>query len=232
MATTRYPNTNDLRRQVGSPRSKGRGTSQGATTRQPWGRLDRTWRLTSRACRKQRYPLSQHPDIRQLPLRRPGMHLQACGSEQGILSARLVSRDLGSVKPICFCNIARAERLQTHYAPCVKTLDKGGYPNHELPGPTVSSRRRRIIPTRTRRATPRVHGVPALVSELSLTSLSAANLAKKAFNVESPSFTPAPQQAASKKSTFSSQAASAAPFTPRGVGGRLPPNAYHSSPYI
>ncbi|KAK0655212.1 hypothetical protein B0T16DRAFT_318099 [Cercophora newfieldiana] len=44
---------------------------------------------------------------------------------------------------------------------------------------------------------------------------------KKSFNVESPSFTPSiqqqQQQQASKKSTFSSQAASAAPFTPRGV---------------
>jgi PAB-dependent poly(A)-specific ribonuclease subunit 3 len=40
---------------------------------------------------------------------------------------------------------------------------------------------------------------------------------KKSFNVESPSFTPSTQQQqqASKKSTFSSQAASAAPFTPR-----------------
>lgn len=41
---------------------------------------------------------------------------------------------------------------------------------------------------------------------------------KKTFNVESPSFTPSTQpQAMTKKSTFSSQAASAAPFTPRGV---------------
>jgi len=44
---------------------------------------------------------------------------------------------------------------------------------------------------------------------------------KKTFNVESPSFTPSGQQQSqqpAKKSTFSSQAASAAPFTPRGVG--------------
>ncbi|KAK3372418.1 hypothetical protein B0H63DRAFT_453747 [Podospora didyma] len=44
---------------------------------------------------------------------------------------------------------------------------------------------------------------------------------KKTFNVDSPSFTPSGQQAQqkgmAKKSTFSSQAASAAPFTPRGV---------------
>lgn len=39
---------------------------------------------------------------------------------------------------------------------------------------------------------------------------------KKALNVESPSFTPLTLQQAAKKSTFSSQAASAAPFTPRG----------------
>jgi len=46
---------------------------------------------------------------------------------------------------------------------------------------------------------------------------------KKPFNVESPSFTPSiqQQQQASKKSTFSSQAASAAPFTPRGVSSKL-----------
>lgn len=42
---------------------------------------------------------------------------------------------------------------------------------------------------------------------------------KKALNVESPSFTPCTLQQAAKKSTFSSQAASAAPFTPRGPGG-------------
>ncbi|KAK0717198.1 PAB-dependent poly(A)-specific ribonuclease subunit PAN3 [Lasiosphaeria miniovina] len=41
---------------------------------------------------------------------------------------------------------------------------------------------------------------------------------KKTFNVDSPSFTPAGQpQPPAKKSTFSSQAASAAPFTPRGA---------------
>ncbi|SPQ19753.1 7b055bd6-849a-4d9c-aaf3-848eb17c1693 [Thermothielavioides terrestris] len=45
------------------------------------------------------------------------------------------------------------------------------------------------------------------------------DVVKKAFNVDSPSFTPASQQSApAKKSTLSSQAASAAPFTPRGVG--------------
>ena len=107
------------------PDPKDEVCGQGAAARQPRGRPDRIWRLTSWACRKQRYPLSQHPDIRQLPLRRPGMHLQACGSDQGILSARLVSRDMGPVKPICFGNIARAERLQTHYAPCLGNLDKG-----------------------------------------------------------------------------------------------------------
>ncbi|KAL2146987.1 hypothetical protein VTI28DRAFT_1283 [Corynascus sepedonium] len=48
---------------------------------------------------------------------------------------------------------------------------------------------------------------------------SQADFPKKAFNVESPSFTPSSQaQVAAKKSTLSSQAANAAPFTPRGVG--------------
>ncbi|KAG7291529.1 PAB-dependent poly(A)-specific ribonuclease subunit 3 [Staphylotrichum longicolle] len=46
-----------------------------------------------------------------------------------------------------------------------------------------------------------------------------ADFTKKTFNVDSPSFTPSGQQTApAKKSTLSSQAASAAPFTPRGVG--------------
>ncbi|KAK3500982.1 PAB-dependent poly(A)-specific ribonuclease subunit pan-3 [Neurospora crassa] len=49
------------------------------------------------------------------------------------------------------------------------------------------------------------------------------NSNRRVFNVESPSFTPAnQQQSAGKKSTFSSQAASAAPFTPRGVGTSTP----------
>ncbi|RKU40338.1 PAB-dependent poly(A)-specific ribonuclease subunit 3, variant 2 [Coniochaeta pulveracea] len=47
---------------------------------------------------------------------------------------------------------------------------------------------------------------------------------KKALNVESPSFTPITLQQAAKKSTFSSQAASAAPFTPRGPSANTTPN--------
>lgn len=43
------------------------------------------------------------------------------------------------------------------------------------------------------------------------------NSAKKAFNVDSPSFTPAQIQSGAKKSTFSSQTANATPFTPKGV---------------
>lgn len=43
---------------------------------------------------------------------------------------------------------------------------------------------------------------------------------KKTLNVESPSFTPTILQApGGKKATFSSQAASAPSFTPRGLGG-------------
>ncbi len=44
---------------------------------------------------------------------------------------------------------------------------------------------------------------------------------KKTFNADSPSFTPAGQVQLAKKSTLSSQAASAAPFTPRGANCRL-----------
>ena len=44
---------------------------------------------------------------------------------------------------------------------------------------------------------------------------------KKTFNADSPSFTPSGQQPApaKKSSALSSQAANAAPFTPRGLGG-------------
>jgi hypothetical protein len=49
---------------------------------------------------------------------------------------------------------------------------------------------------------------------------------KKALNVESPSFTPLTLQQAAKKSTFSSQAASAAPFTPRGPSTTSEWNCY------
>ncbi|KAI5463994.1 hypothetical protein BGZ63DRAFT_400979 [Mariannaea sp. PMI_226] len=45
---------------------------------------------------------------------------------------------------------------------------------------------------------------------------------KKTLNVESPSFTPANIQSAVKKATFSSQAASAPAFTPRGLTVALP----------
>lgn len=44
------------------------------------------------------------------------------------------------------------------------------------------------------------------------------NSAKKTFSADSPSFTPAQIQSGAKKSTFSSQTANAAPFTPKGVG--------------
>ncbi|KAB5547013.1 PAB-dependent poly(A)-specific ribonuclease subunit PAN3 [Coniochaeta sp. 2T2.1] len=49
----------------------------------------------------------------------------------------------------------------------------------------------------------------------------AVNFSSKLLNVESPSFTPSTLQSNNnnKKSTFSTQAASAAPFTPRGPGG-------------
>ncbi|KAK4102778.1 hypothetical protein N658DRAFT_422488 [Parathielavia hyrcaniae] len=46
-----------------------------------------------------------------------------------------------------------------------------------------------------------------------------ADFAKKSFNVDSPAFTPSgPPPAPAKKTTLTSQAANAAPFTPRGVG--------------
>lgn len=52
------------------------------------------------------------------------------------------------------------------------------------------------------------------------------DVTKKTLNVESPSFTPATLQAqpTAKKSTFSSQAASAAVFTPRGAPGTATPS--------
>jgi len=46
-----------------------------------------------------------------------------------------------------------------------------------------------------------------------------ADFSKKTFNVDSPAFTPSNQpQVTAKKTTLSSQAANAAPFTPRGAG--------------
>lgn len=59
----------------------------------------------------------------------------------------------------------------------------------------------------------------SLLGHTSLASqdqLTPPNRSKKAFNVESPSFTPSNT---SKKSTFTPQALSAAPFTPRGNSG-------------
>ncbi|EFY95228.2 protein kinase [Metarhizium robertsii] len=44
------------------------------------------------------------------------------------------------------------------------------------------------------------------------------DMSRKALNVESPSFTPANLQSAGKKPTFSTQAANAPAFTPRGLG--------------
>lgn len=52
---------------------------------------------------------------------------------------------------------------------------------------------------------------------------------KKALNVDSPAFTPSTQQQTAKKSTFSSQAASAAPFTPRGASGKSNQNQYETA---
>ncbi|KAG8406334.1 PAB-dependent poly(A)-specific ribonuclease subunit 3, variant 2 [Metarhizium acridum] len=45
-----------------------------------------------------------------------------------------------------------------------------------------------------------------------------SDMSRKALNVESPSFTPASLQSAGKKPTFSTQAANAPAFTPRGLG--------------
>lgn len=58
----------------------------------------------------------------------------------------------------------------------------------------------------------------------------AGSLSKKSFNADSPSFTPSGQNLGqAKKTTLSSQAANAAPFTPRGVtgecGSRLDPSS-------
>ncbi|KAK8023601.1 hypothetical protein PG993_011667 [Apiospora rasikravindrae] len=49
-------------------------------------------------------------------------------------------------------------------------------------------------------------------------TLNSADSAKKSLNVDSPSFTPTQLQPGAKKFTFSSQAANAAPFTPKAVG--------------
>ena len=76
----------------------------------------------------------------------------------------------------------------------------------------VSPRPSRSPPPRT---TPRQQDI----SWSDLTNSSPSS--KKTLNVESPSFTPSTLQQPTKKSTFSSQAASAAVFTPRGAGGEF-----------
>ncbi|QUC21824.1 uncharacterized protein UV8b_06065 [Ustilaginoidea virens] len=48
-------------------------------------------------------------------------------------------------------------------------------------------------------------------------SINPSDMSRKALNVESPSFTPANLQSAAKKATFSTQAANAPTFTPRGL---------------
>ncbi|CAM1501597.1 Fc.00g035810.m01.CDS01 [Cosmosporella sp. VM-42] len=53
---------------------------------------------------------------------------------------------------------------------------------------------------------------------------------KKTLNVESPSFTPANLQLGGKKPTFSSQAASAPAFTPRGLGAGSPAVSQENEP--
>jgi hypothetical protein len=55
---------------------------------------------------------------------------------------------------------------------------------------------------------------------ITLSNSSPHSSGKKTLNVDSPSFTPSNQHLATKKSTFSTQAASAAPFTPRGADGK------------
>ncbi|KAK8074273.1 Pab-dependent poly(A)-specific ribonuclease subunit PAN3 [Apiospora phragmitis] len=57
-----------------------------------------------------------------------------------------------------------------------------------------------------------------------------ANSAKKSLNVDSPSFTPTQLQPGAKKFTFSSQAANAAPFTPKAVGNSSQFNPYAEDP--
>ncbi|KAK7974262.1 hypothetical protein PG989_016110 [Apiospora arundinis] len=55
-------------------------------------------------------------------------------------------------------------------------------------------------------------------------TLNSADSAKKSLNVDSPSFTPTQLQPGAKKFTFSSQAANAAPFTPKAAGNSSTPS--------
>ncbi|KAK7973407.1 hypothetical protein PG996_007634 [Apiospora saccharicola] len=55
-------------------------------------------------------------------------------------------------------------------------------------------------------------------------TLNSQDSAKKSLNVDSPSFTPTQLQPGAKKFTFSSQAANAAPFTPKAVGNSSTPS--------
>ncbi|KAK8070453.1 hypothetical protein PG997_010656 [Apiospora hydei] len=69
---------------------------------------------------------------------------------------------------------------------------------------------------KTRAKTPCVE--TSLYTATAAMKTKAANSAKKSLNVDSPSFTPTQLQPGAKKFTFSSQAANAAPFTPKAVG--------------
>lgn len=141
---------------------------------------------------------------------------------------------------ICWCMhcllTVRAQRTKTR---CVATSSSMA---------TVATRIKGVPSTTTRTKTPPlkqtcklIDNIPLRVDDIWLRKLpvwvlapedplllwlvavsNAPRSTKKTFNVDSPSFTPSGQQTApAKKSTLSSQAASAAPFTPRGVGGEL-----------
>ena len=84
----------------------------------------------------------------------------------------------------------------------------------------------RAAPTRPSLSRSTSLGPDGLASRPSLSQLTCSQsspgpkkVAAGGFNVDSPAFTPSNMQAGAKKSTFSSQAASAAPFTPRGATG-------------
>lgn len=98
------------------------------------------------------------------------------------------------------------------------------------PDPTVSRRERRrrqnVPPSLAKHGAPFASISPRMIKHghgprrITFSNSSPHSSGKKTLNVDSPSFTPSSQHLATKKSTFSTQAASAAPFTPRGADGK------------
>lgn len=163
MAATRYPN-NDLRRQVGSPRSKGRGAPPSPSP------SPASWRIVAATT-------DDHIESRDTPCR--------------------------NVLIYGYCRYKNNG--------CAFSHDEEKEPTSQPEKLVSSPPSPKCAPQHLRTST---------MADPDIST-------PKTFNVDSPSFTPSSQQqsanmSSKKSTTFSSQAASAAPFTPRGANSQLP----------